>query len=144
MEIAELIDRLEIQDLLARYARGVDTKDWALWRTVFTPDAHIDYRSAGGIEGDREAVAKWLEESLAAFPMTQHFITNIECELDGDTAKVRAMFYNPMRFPGSEALAYCGGYYHHQLIRTPEGWRSKDLLEDNAWFANAPTEALQQ
>jgi len=101
VDIREIGDRLEIMELLARYARGVDTKDWALWRDVFTEDAHVDYRSAGGLEGDRETVAQWLEASLAPFPMTQHYITNVEIELDGDTALVRAMFYNPMRFPGA-------------------------------------------
>lgn len=139
MNIQQISDRLEIMDLLARYARGVDTKDWALWREVFTADARIDYRSAGAIEGDRETVARWLETTLRAFPMTQHYITNIEIELDGDAARVRAMFYNPMRFPGADELSYCGGYYHHEMVRTPEGWRSRMLREENAWFVTPPT-----
>jgi hypothetical protein len=70
--------------------------------------------------------------------MTQHYVTNIEIELDGDTARVRAMFYNPMRFPGADELSYCGGYYHHRLVRTPAGWRSRDLREENAWFVKPP------
>ena len=138
LDIREIGDRLEIMELLARYARGVDTKDWALWRDVFTEDAHVDYRSAGGVEGDRETVAQWLEASLAPFPMTQHYITNVEIELDGDTARVRAMFYNPMRFPGAEDLSYCGGWYHHRMVRTPRGWRSQDLREENNWFVSPP------
>ena len=36
-------DELEIAALLNRYARAVDTKDWELYRSVFTDDAHIDY-----------------------------------------------------------------------------------------------------
>ena len=53
--------------------------------------------------------------------MTQHFITNVEVDLDGDRAKVRAMFYNPMQLPGMADLSYCGGYYHHDLVRTLDG-----------------------
>src|SRR3954451_22792964 len=102
MDLQTISDRIEIADLLSRYAHAVDTKDWTLWRTVFTADARIDYRSAGGAEGDRETVAQWLEASLAPFPMTQHFITNIQCMIDGDTARVDAMFYNPMIFQGHE------------------------------------------
>jgi hypothetical protein len=26
-----------------------------------------------------------------------------------------------------------GGYYLHQLVRTPEGWRSRELVEELAW-----------
>jgi hypothetical protein len=32
-----LRDRIEIDDLLTRYARAVDTCDWELFATVFTP-----------------------------------------------------------------------------------------------------------
>ncbi len=31
-----------------------------------------------------------------------------------------------------------GGYYHHQLRRTPDGWRSRELREEMIWFANPP------
>ena len=54
MDVQTLADRIEINDLLTRYAHAVDSKDWALYRTVFTNDAHIDYESAGGIKGDLE------------------------------------------------------------------------------------------
>ncbi|HBZ70698.1 MAG TPA: hypothetical protein DEP35_13580 [Deltaproteobacteria bacterium] len=138
VDARQISDRLEIAELLARYARGVDTKDWALWRTVFTEDAHIDYRSAGGIEGDRETVGKWLAAALTAFPMTQHYITNVEIDVDGDTARVRAMFYNPMRFRGADDLNFYGGYYHHQLVRTSHGWRSRDLREETTWSVIPP------
>jgi SnoaL-like domain len=67
-----------------------------------------------------------------------HYITNIESEIDGDTAKVRAMFYNPMQLPGMTEPSYCGGYYHHELVRTRDGWRSRHLREENVWFVNSP------
>jgi len=50
---------------------------------------------------------------MSTVPMTQHFITNVEIELDGDRATVRAMFYNPMHLPGMTRMSFCGGYYHH-------------------------------
>ena len=51
MDIQQISDELEITALLNRYARAVDTKDWTLYRSVFTDDAHIDYSSAGAIAG---------------------------------------------------------------------------------------------
>jgi 3-phenylpropionate/cinnamic acid dioxygenase small subunit len=138
MDLQALNDKIEIQELLARYARGVDSKDWELWKSVFTPDATLDYSSAGAAVGPRDEVAAWLERGLAVVPMTQHYITNIEIDLDGDRAKVRAMFYNPMQLPGMADLSYCGGYYHHDVVRTPEGWRSERLVEENQWFVNPP------
>ncbi|ORV41150.1 dehydratase [Mycolicibacter engbaekii] len=132
-------DQLAIAALLHRYARAVDTKDWVLYRSVFTEDAVIDYTSAGAICGTREEVADWLAAGFAAIPMSMHYVTNIEVlEHSGDAATVRAMFYNPMQLPGMTDLSYCGGYYQHALVRTPDGWRSRNLREENVWFTNPP------
>ena len=60
MDLQRISDELEITALLNRYARAVDTKDWDLYRSVFTDDAHIDYSSAGAIAGTREQVAEVL------------------------------------------------------------------------------------
>lgn len=138
MDLQELADKIEIHELLARYARGVDTKDWPLYRSVFTPDATIDYTSAGAVAGTRDEVAAWLETGFVHIPMTQHFISNVEIDIDGDRARVRAMFYNPMQLPGMDAMSRCGGYYHHDLVRTADGWKSARLVEENLWFENQP------
>ncbi|MDZ4233642.1 MAG: nuclear transport factor 2 family protein [Dietzia sp.] len=131
-------DEAGIAALLYRYARAVDTKDWALYRTVFTDDAHIDYSSAGAAVGSRDEVTDWLAAGFEAIPWTMHYITNIETDIAGDTATVRAMFYNPMLLPGMSEQSACGGYYHHELTRTPDGWRSRHLREENVWFLNSP------
>ncbi|MCU1392276.1 MAG: dehydratase [Ilumatobacteraceae bacterium] len=138
MDLQGISDRLEIAELLARYARGLDTKDWDLWRSVFLEDAYIDYKSAGGIDGHRNDIGAWLEKTFEMFPMSQHAISNIECDIDGDTAKVRALFHNPMQFPGHPAPSFCGGFYHHRMVRTADGWKSAELIEESTWFAFPP------
>ena len=137
-DLQRISDELEITALLTRYATAVDTNDWVLYRSVFTDNAQIDYSSAGAIAGTRDQVADWLAQAFEAIPMTMHYVTNIDMNIDGDTASVRAMFYNPMQMPGSSELSSCGGYYHHQLVRTPEGWRSSYLREESVWFVNPP------
>ena len=138
MDLEALHDKIEIHELLARYARGVDSKNWDIWKAVFTPDATIDYSSAGAVVGSRDEVAAWLEQGLSSVPMTQHFISNIEVDLQGDRAHARAMFFNPMLLPGMSEQSYCGGYYHHDLVRTRDGWKSERLVEENVWFVNPP------
>lgn len=128
-----LADRIAISDLLTAYATAVDSKDWDLYRSLFTEDAHIDYVSAGGEKGDLEAIVEFLDKSMALFDMTQHLISNEEVKIDGDTATVRAMFYNPMVFKGGDPSFECGGWYEHKLVRTAEGWKSKELVEKTAY-----------
>lgn len=138
MDLRELSDRTEINDLLTRYARAVDRKDWDLYREVFTPDAAIDYTSAGGITGDTETQVAWLAEALAQFPATQHMVANVGITFtDADSANVEAMFHNPMVMPDSSSWV-TGGWYHHEVRRTPDGWRSIALREESAYFSGMP------
>ncbi len=132
-------DAEEIAALLYTYARAVDTKDWQLYRSVFTDDAHIDYSSAGAIVGGRDEVVEWFAANFGVIAWSMHYITNIESHVTGDTATVRAMFYNPMQLPGMAEQSSCGGYYHHELVRTPDGWRSRNLREENVWFVGKPS-----
>ena len=44
-------DRVLIGDLVVAYAYAVDEKNWMAFEALFTQDAQIDYRSAGGIAG---------------------------------------------------------------------------------------------
>jgi hypothetical protein len=138
VDLQALQDRLEIYELLARYARGVDDNDWDLYRSVFTDDAVIDYSAAGLAAGPRDEVAAELEKRFAAIPWAQHIVTNIEVTLDGDRAAVLAMFWNPMQLPGLADPSECGGYYHHDLVRSPDGWKIARLVEDTRWFHNPP------
>ena len=137
MDLQDLIDRAEITDLLTRYARAVDRREWDLYRSVFTSDARIDYTQVGGIAGDVEEVVGFLSEVMPMFEVMQHLISNVEITLNGDEAAVTAMVYNPLKLPDSPVWA-TGGWYHHQLVRTPEGWRSRSLVEEACWFRGIP------
>ena len=137
MDRQALADRIAAEDLLTRYATAVDRRDWEQYRSIFTADAEIDYTSAGGIAGTVDEIVEFLSTSLEMFEMTQHLVSNINLEVNGDSATVTAMFNNPMRITGGDTW-FTGGWYHHDLVRTPDGWRSRNLREESAWFDRAP------
>lgn len=138
MDSRRVSDELEIVALLNTYARAVDTKDWELYRSVFTADAHTDYSAAVFVGSLDDALEFFRGDFSALVTMSMHCITNIESEVDGDTARMRAMFYNPTQIKGLDELSMFGGYYHHELVRTPDGWRSRQLREEMVWTANSP------
>lgn len=133
-------DRLEVDDLLTRYATAIDTGQWDMLDTVFTPDATIDYRSAGGIAGSYPEVKEWLAAVLSAFDMTQHMVLNRDVQFTGDTGTGRSLFLNPNRLTvdGNPWLFVVGGCYHDRFSRTPDGWRIVDRLEEALWWDNPP------
>lgn len=146
MDLQQISDRLEIQDVLIRYTRAIDTGDWDRLDTVFTPDAAIDYTQSGGIADTFAVVKPWLARHLPIFPRRMHTLGQIEIRY-GDTgdgapggapvrAQVAAYFHNPMMMPtgdGAEILIEFGGIYRHTMVRTPDGWRSRELLEELVW-----------
>ncbi len=142
-EFATVRDRLAVDDLVTAYAVTVDDGDWTAYRGLFTADGRADYRSAGGIEGDAGQVTAWLAENLTLFAMRQHLIVNRQVRfgiLDqdtGDTARVRADYLNPMRFTDPDGCAapdlVCGGRYDFGLLRTPDGWRLREVVVHEKW-----------
>jgi 3-phenylpropionate/cinnamic acid dioxygenase small subunit len=136
LTLQEISDRIEIDDLLTRYARAVDTLDWPLLDTVFTPDAVVDYTASGGIRGTYPEIRAWLAKVLPLFPVRQHFVTNRDVQIAGDSATSRAMLFNPMgtrnQADGVD-LFYIGGCYVDRLVRTPAGWRIAERREEQAW-----------
>ena len=146
MSLREISDRLEIQDLLTRYTVAIDKKDWKLLDSCFLPDAHLDYTSAGGIQGSYPEVRAWLEKALAPFAMTVHYISNTTLELRGDEARTRSYVLNPMGFPkpdGSLHIFTVGAYYVDRLTRTGDGWRIAERVEETAFLEGTLPEALQ-
>ncbi len=137
MDLQQLSDRSEITDVLTRYTRAIDTGDWDLLDTVFTPDAEIDYTESEGIAARFAEVKPWLAEVLPAFfPKRMHTLGQLDIAVSGDEATCTAYFHNPMPMDdghGGEKIVEFGGLYHHALVRTPDGWRSRKLHEEVVW-----------
>jgi hypothetical protein len=87
MELQEISDRLEIDDVLMQYYRGVDRLDLDLVRSCFHPDAQCDY--GPWFKGDLEHFLTYLggPTSLGGFVRTVHFAGNTLIAVDGDTAR---------------------------------------------------------
>ena len=143
LSLAEISDRLEIQQLLTDYATAIDQRRFADLDRIFTPDAYIDYRAMGGIDGLYPQVKTWLAEVLPNFPAYYHLIGNFDITLAGDTATGRTMCFNPMQLgagegsgegdgPGGGAgkpILFCALWYDDEFIRTAEGWRITRRVE---------------
>jgi hypothetical protein len=140
----ELSDRFELQDLCYRYSQIIDSKDFDALRTdVFTADAHIDYSVFGGSVGGLEETIEFLKQALTAelFPAHQHLNANIQVSIDGDTASGRVMCFNPQEMVMGEdesQLFMLGLWYVDKYVRTEQGWRMTERVEEKSWVFNTP------
>lgn len=139
MRTQELADRLEIAALLARYTYAIDSGRWDLLDEVFSRDAVIDYSSSGGIRGSRDEVKAWLAEVLTHWPSRLHLVGAAYIDFGDGEARVVAPFTDTlaptreMVAATTEGFLHGGGHYHHRMLRTPDGWRSTELVEEQSW-----------
>ena len=130
MTLQEISDRFEIMDLLTDYCTAIDTKNIDALDLVFTDDACIDYSKAGGPKTDLQTIKNFLKANLGDLPR-QHIISNIKIQINGDSADVRCLCYNPLELPRQGdvlEVAFWGLYYNDKFIRTSNGWRIKERV----------------
>jgi hypothetical protein len=124
LTLQEISDRLEIQDILARYSDAVDRRAFDELDEIFTADAIIDYSAMGGPSGDIGTSKEFLRLALPGFASHQHLMGLARITIDGDAASCRTPCHNPMLLRAGEPdMMTCGLWYVDVLDRTPEGWR---------------------
>lgn len=81
----------QVSQVLNRYARGVDRKDWALTASAFHADAHCDY---GALRGTPADFIGALSANPADMPNWMHLISNVSLlEIDRDRREVLVESY---------------------------------------------------
>jgi SnoaL-like domain len=118
--LQEMKDRREIEAVLVRYCRAVDRLDAELLRTCYHPEAVDDH---GIFKGTRDEFIAWvmpLHEQHQT--VTQHKVSNITIEIDGDTAHSESYYmYAGMNKQGTP-LTVCGGRYIDRFERREGRW----------------------
>src|SRR4051794_6892882 len=98
-------DRLAIQDLIARYAVVVDSRDYDALDELFTEDARIDFTAFGGPDGSPTEIKTFLAANLGIFSRTQHMMGLPVISVDGDRASARTPCNNPMLLTDADGSA---------------------------------------
>lgn len=146
LSLQQVSDRLELQQLVIDYANAIDQRAFDRLDRIFTPDAYIDYRAMGGIDGKYPAVRDWLPNALQVFKGYMHLIGNCSFEIAGDQATGRVACFNPMDIPlpdGGSHVMMLGLWYIDRYVRTSEGWRISERREEKSYAFNIP-EALKK
>lgn len=119
MDIAELVDRHAIHQVLLRYARGLDRLDNDLVRACYWDDAIEDH---GHFVGAPDAFIRWADGTTLLFETTQHAILNHVCDLKGEEAFCETYYhFTGVTAEGPNFLS-TGRYVDHLAKRGGE-WR---------------------
>ncbi len=123
-------DYIEICNLCYRYAAGVDGRDWALLRSIFTDRVTFDYSSLTGrapVELPADDWVAGIKPMFTALSATQHSMTNPRVTINGDepdTAVVHMYLQAEHVLDPDDPSAWftVGGYYSNRVVRTEGRW----------------------
>ncbi|MEY2448444.1 MAG: hypothetical protein QOH79_1920 [Acidimicrobiaceae bacterium] len=142
LSLQEISDRLEIQDLIARYSYALDSRDLDALDELFTADAVLDYRATGAIRGSLDEMKAFVADAFTMFEGTQHLTTQtlLSFEDDGNTAHGKSACHNPMVFAGDNKpkMMVVGLWYRDTFVRTPDGWRFRERTEEQLYSSIVP------
>ena len=137
LDLQAISDRIEIEELLARYSRALDYRSFGELEGIFTADATSD---AGGLGAPTcpAAIRAMIEGTIGHLDATQHLVGKslIEFSADGDSAEVRTYLISQHireSAPGDVKHYFLGGEYYDRVVRTPNGWRIAYRRLDRMW-----------
>lgn len=115
-DVRGLLDRAEIEDLIATFAIALDRRDFELVRSCFAPDAgeHADTLIAS------------LREELEPWRRSTHLLGNQRLELDGDRAGAETYALVNYQRAGERAATHWSEgarRYLDDLVRVDGRWR---------------------
>lgn len=140
-----LLDRAEINDVVIRYALGMDLQDWELFRSCLTDEVEADYSEATG-----QPAAMMRVQDFVAFVRgilstnglrTQTLSTNHATTVEGDSATCNSYYIAQHYLPnadGSGRVFNVHGWYTDTLVRTAQGWKICKVKVTVRWATGNP------
>jgi ketosteroid isomerase-like protein len=130
LDLERLADELEIRQLAADYARGVDVPDGARVADLFLPDGVLRICHRGKAEPfservGREAIAAAMAR-LTRYDTTLHVVANQYIDVAGDSAKGEAycLAHHIRDVEGKGSMDYFMAIrYLDEYTRTDDGWK---------------------
>lgn len=118
-------DRLEIQDLMGRFALATDVHGPHAMGDLFVEDGRFVIDAMQLDVQGRDNIINWIKGAADSFPEKHiHVLSNFVIDGDGDEAKLSCVSQAIQINDGK--IDYFGiGYYDEKLVKTPSGWRLK-------------------
>ncbi len=142
-----LMAQREIRNVVLRYCRGIDRRQFDLVRDCYHPDARDEH---GDFLGSVDELVAHVERSLQAFETTTHFVGNILVQLDpADSRRARCETYAmaihrvPARGDHPAKDHFVGLRYVDDFAERDRRWRIADRVCVFDWTRTDPVNGWQ-
>ena len=124
-------DRLDIIDIINKYAHAVDEKDYVLFKTLFIKDVETKFVFDPSFFGGETIIIKGIDdymeyiiESGSLFRSSQHLIGNSLITSKGDTVKVKSNLNSRGYYKDDiNRSVSLWGYYETYLKKMEGNWK---------------------
>ncbi len=118
-------DRAEIEDLMARYLFALDWGDGDAYAACFTEDGEIDWarettRGRTALKAMCLGFREYMHTIMGDVPH-RHFLAQTAVTVNGDSAEVRAVWFEAAR-EGDRFGKSSFGHYEDSLVRQDGRW----------------------
>jgi 3-phenylpropionate/cinnamic acid dioxygenase small subunit len=121
----------QIEHLLAAYCHALDERNFEIMAELFTEDAVVTARIAGGAYRGRNAICEYLK-SHPTYMRGLHLTVNPEIDVDDNGGIVRSDFVVISPRP-SESLVVAWGWYRDLVIKEDGRWRFRERHIETQW-----------
>ena len=121
--MSEVTDRTALQDVMLRYAAGVDERDMDLYRSCFADDVEVVGFGKETFHGAKQWV-DYVIEALERFGPTQHMLGPQLAQIDSDTADTRndVQAFHVLKDPAGKTLTLWATY-KTRMRRVSGDWK---------------------
>lgn len=111
-----------VADVLHRYARAIDERDWTLLRSCFTEDVEAEYDGAQ-IWHSASDVTTFMQRSHEPFGKTLHRLTNITVTNEKDQVQARTYVDALLMAKDGGSGQRVVGVYDDRLVTREGEWK---------------------
>jgi ketosteroid isomerase-like protein len=124
-------DRLDIIDVMSSYARGIDTKDFDFYATIFSDDVEVNiiydpnFRSGGKVTlKGKDVWVTYVKEAVSKYQSSQHMMGNPLIVYENGIAKVRTDIQATHYYKGAEQeKSTLWGNYNTHMQKENGKWK---------------------
>jgi len=138
-----LVDRMQIGEHIHRYPVSIDTRDWKLFRSIFSDEIQV-YLGPPLKETKLRTVSadnftEQVTGVISRFDVTQHFLTDYHVEVNANNA-ICVSYMQARHFKQGQPTWDMGGYYTYHLVRSGDGWKIPKYTLTVTWEENRPAD----
>lgn len=138
------LDKLAVRETVEDYLNFLDAKQWDRVAACFADDAQSRYNFEPTVLRGGNGVADWVRVRLGRYGATDHALSNLHIEINGDLASCdsRVTASLLLDVDGAQRISVRAIRYRDKLRRATDRWLIVERIHEPQWQYEAPAQPM--